>query len=425
MSPFARARDRIVGESLAAAGRRLHLERGLLVVEPEDLSTDDGRPVTVFTPFSRRWSAVPSGRSSRPPAPSRHSPPERSRARVSQCRRRPLLTSGCCRDPARRRRASAWPGGSRRQPCPAYADGRNRLDVEGTSRLSADLKFGSALAAGGVAGSRRAGRRASRLRVRALLARVLLARAVALPARGPGRVPARLRRRPVDRRPGRPGGLASGPHRLPGRGRRDAPARSKRLDAQSGPDDRGELPRQGPPDRLAARRSPLHGPPRRRRRGRQQRRLAVDRGDGDGRRTVLPGLQSGGPGSPLRSRRRLRPALGAGAVKRPGRVHPRALDDARSRAGCCRRASSGTTTQPRWSTTPRLGCGPSPPTVSPGRARGSCRGPGTPSARRAGGRRPTSAGRRGGARGPSRPRPGRPSPRVPLRGCASGGGCRR
>ena len=282
-----------------------------------------------------------------------------------------------------------------------------------------------ALAAGGAAGGRRAGRRASRLRVRALLARVLLARALALPARGPGRVPASVRRRPVDRRPGRPGGLAGGPHRLPGRGRRDAPARSERLDAQSGPDDRGELPRQGPPDRLAARRSPLHGPPRRRRRRRQQRRLAVDRRDRDGRGALLPGLQPGRPGSPLRSRRA--PTSGAGCRSWPASRTRTSTSRGRCRPACRvpPAASSAATTRPRSSTTPRRGSGPSPPTVSPGRAKGSCRGPGIPSARRASGRRPTSAGRRGGAPGSWRRRRGRPSPRVPPRGRASGGACRR
>ena len=49
-----------------------------------------------------------------------------------------------------------------------------------------------------------------------------------------------------------------GPHRLPDRRRRHAPAARDRLDAQPGADDRGELPGQGPARRVAARRPALH-----------------------------------------------------------------------------------------------------------------------------------------------------------------------
>ena len=64
VSPFARARDRGVAEGLAAAGGRLHLGRGLLVAEPEEIHAADGRPVTPvsqgrrFDPdgaYVRRW----------------------------------------------------------------------------------------------------------------------------------------------------------------------------------------------------------------------------------------------------------------------------------------------------------------------------------------------------------------------------------
>ena len=57
VGPFARRRDRAVGEVLAAAGRRLHLKRGLLVAEPEEVAGADGGPVLVFSPFFRRWAA--------------------------------------------------------------------------------------------------------------------------------------------------------------------------------------------------------------------------------------------------------------------------------------------------------------------------------------------------------------------------------
>ena len=69
--------------------------------------------------------------------------------------------------------------------------------------------------------------------------------------------------------------------------------------------------------------------------------------------------------------------------------------------------------------------GPFDPRVSRGRARGSCRGRGSPSARRADGPRPTSGGRRGAAAASARRPRGRPSPRGRRRGRASAAACRR
>ena len=92
--------------------------------------------------------------------------------------------------------------------------------------------------------------------------------------------------------PGRPARrLAAGPHRLPDRGRRDAPAAGHRLDAQPGPDDRRQLPGQGPARRVAARRPALHALAGRRRPRLQPARLAVDGGLRHRRGAVLPGLQ--------------------------------------------------------------------------------------------------------------------------------------
>ena len=71
-------------------------------------------------------------------------------------------------------------------------------------------------------------------------------------------------------------GLAARPHRLPDRRRRDASAAAHRMDAQPGPDDRGQLPGQGPAPRVAARRPPLHAVARRRGPRLQPARLAVD-----------------------------------------------------------------------------------------------------------------------------------------------------
>jgi deoxyribodipyrimidine photo-lyase len=142
VSPFARARDRAVADALAATGRRLHLRPGLLVAEPEEVAGADGRPVMVFTPFFRRWAAVPR-RALLPappaipgaavPVPGEPLPPPPPPTAA------PALLPGPGEGAARERLAR-WIASA---ALPSYAEGRNRLDVEGTSRLSADLKLGT------------------------------------------------------------------------------------------------------------------------------------------------------------------------------------------------------------------------------------------------------------------------------------------
>ena len=54
-TPYARGRDQSVAEAIAALGGTLHLKRGLLVVEPDELFTGGGTPYGVYTPYFRRW----------------------------------------------------------------------------------------------------------------------------------------------------------------------------------------------------------------------------------------------------------------------------------------------------------------------------------------------------------------------------------
>ena len=142
IGPFARRRDGIVDEALAAGGRRLHLARGLLVAEPEEVGGADGRPVLVFTPFFRRWAAVP--RRAILPAPAVIPGPAVPVAgEVIPVPPPPTADDDLLPLPgeaAARTRLARWVASA---ALPEYADGRNRLDAEGTSRLSADLKFGT------------------------------------------------------------------------------------------------------------------------------------------------------------------------------------------------------------------------------------------------------------------------------------------
>jgi deoxyribodipyrimidine photo-lyase len=146
--PFARERDERVGRSL---GVPFELWEGETLAQPASLRTADGRPYSVFTPFARahraairvgdplppprKLSPVPADIRSRwPPGASLHALPTLSDLGIP---RNPNLLRGG--EPAARERLSAF----LKRSAPRYHLERDRLDLARTSRLSADLKFGT------------------------------------------------------------------------------------------------------------------------------------------------------------------------------------------------------------------------------------------------------------------------------------------
>ena len=164
---------------------------------------------------------------------------------------------------------------------------------DGTSRMSVHLKYGEIHPRTMLADLARLRQRRRRdVPQGAGLAGVLRRRAARQPARPPGTTCGPSSRGWPTTSPGSQlRGLAARPHRLPDRRRRDAPAAATGLDAQPGPDDRGQLPGQGPAPGVAARRPALHALAGRRRPRLQPARLAVDGRLRHRRRAVLPGLQ--------------------------------------------------------------------------------------------------------------------------------------
>ena len=55
--PYARSRDRQVGEFLNAEGIAFHTYKDQVIFEPGEILKDDGKPYTVYTPFSNKWLA--------------------------------------------------------------------------------------------------------------------------------------------------------------------------------------------------------------------------------------------------------------------------------------------------------------------------------------------------------------------------------
>jgi deoxyribodipyrimidine photo-lyase len=140
------ARDRKIEQALRAVGVRAEICGGTLLHEPETIRNKAGEPFRVFTPFWR--TCLTSGEPSEPlPAPRKLTPP----------RRRPasLLLAALELEPglgwADGLRAAWQPGSAGakaelqrflRHGLLTYAEGRNRPDLVGTSRLSPHLHFG-------------------------------------------------------------------------------------------------------------------------------------------------------------------------------------------------------------------------------------------------------------------------------------------
>ncbi len=141
------ADEKPLADALAACGIRARRFRGTLLFEPEDVRTRQGTPFRVFTPFWKHLQTLEPP--ARPlPAPDRVPAPERWPA------------SDALEDWALRPTRPDWAGGLRATWTPGeaaaharlvaflderaagYAEGRDRLAAEATSRLSPALRFG-------------------------------------------------------------------------------------------------------------------------------------------------------------------------------------------------------------------------------------------------------------------------------------------
>lgn len=138
ISPYARHRDARVAKDLP-----LHLVSGLTVHPAGAVLKADGTPFTVFTPFSRAWKALPlPGAREVLAAPDQIPTP--SGLSSQSLPTEPVLSADVSFSPgeseALRRLRSFVDGDS--PPIYDYAEGRNRLDMVGTSGLSPYLRFG-------------------------------------------------------------------------------------------------------------------------------------------------------------------------------------------------------------------------------------------------------------------------------------------
>jgi len=136
-APYGRARDRAVADALGSLGVRLHGVGSPYAVSPGDVNKGDGTPYAVFTPFSKQWRAVGWDAPLDVPDVQWFGAPD------VPCDGTPLRprTNVNARAAASELGAHAqW-----QQFLPAvshYRELRNTPAVEGTSRLSAALRWG-------------------------------------------------------------------------------------------------------------------------------------------------------------------------------------------------------------------------------------------------------------------------------------------
>ena len=136
VTPFSRQRDTAVAQTTP-----LHLLPGLTIRPPDLIRKADGTPYVVFTPFSRAWRALPlPTRADLLPAPDQIPTPNGLNSDPipdTYPLNAPFLPG---EEEAQKRlhnfvtgeKAAIW----------GYGNGRNQLDIDGTSQLSPYLRFG-------------------------------------------------------------------------------------------------------------------------------------------------------------------------------------------------------------------------------------------------------------------------------------------
>ena len=142
-TPYGRRRDERVAARLGEVGIRWSAGRGLLLHEPEDIRRADGGAYRIFGPFHRSWSAATEREVM--PAPDRLQGVDADEGATIEARLAPVVPTADERfllepgESAARARLDAWATSDRLH---RYATDRDRLDLDGTSRLSQDLRWG-------------------------------------------------------------------------------------------------------------------------------------------------------------------------------------------------------------------------------------------------------------------------------------------
>ena len=142
-TPYGRGRDDRVAAALGRRGIAWGTLPGLLVHEPEEIATAEDRPFRVFGPFQRAWLEQPERDILAAPdaiagVGTVHGRRVEDLLDAITPSAAPALLPVPGEDPARGRLAR-WAGSA---ALDRYATDRDRLDLDGTSRLGQDLRWG-------------------------------------------------------------------------------------------------------------------------------------------------------------------------------------------------------------------------------------------------------------------------------------------
>jgi deoxyribodipyrimidine photo-lyase len=142
-TPYGRGRDDRVAAALRRRGIEWTTFPGLLIQEPEDVATANSRPYRVFGPFQRAWLERPRREIAAAPDAIRGIGAVHGR-RIEDLLEPITPTADPALLPARgedaaRERLARWASS---RALDRYATDRDRLDLEGTSRLGQDLRWG-------------------------------------------------------------------------------------------------------------------------------------------------------------------------------------------------------------------------------------------------------------------------------------------
>ena len=133
--PYAKERDAAIEKILKEYGAKFHTFKDQVILEKGEVLKDDGKPYTIFTPYSRKWKATLTefhlkSYPNRKYFSNFYKQPERKIISLSAMNFKPVGQSFPGRE---------WQGPIIRN----YNEQRNIPSVQGTSRLSVHLRFGT------------------------------------------------------------------------------------------------------------------------------------------------------------------------------------------------------------------------------------------------------------------------------------------
>ncbi len=132
-SPFAKARDKAIADRFD-----LHLEKGVVLRHPTEILKNDGDPYVVYTPYKNKWyrKPIPTPADCLP-APDQLPPLPKGLTSESLPAAQPVAGFPATANKAQNRLTDFTSGAIQH-----YNSQRDRLDLNGTSRLSPYLRFG-------------------------------------------------------------------------------------------------------------------------------------------------------------------------------------------------------------------------------------------------------------------------------------------